>query len=118
MHVRCRVDPAFPGTCAALAGHLDPEGAALARDDLAARIAPSTPSLLLDMSAVDWMSSAGVGALMQLRSQVQANQGAIALFGCTPRVRSVLRVCKLENLLNVCDGEDEARQRLGRPPAL
>src|SRR5262245_22059756 len=115
MRVSCKVDPAFPGTRAALAGHLDPEGAALARDDLVARIAPKTPSLLLDMSAVDWMSSAGV--LMQLRSQVQANQGAIALFGCTARVRSVLRVCGLEKLLNVCDGEDEARLRLSPPPA-
>ena len=117
MRVSCKIDPAFPGTHAALAGHLDPEGAALAREDLAARIAPSTPSLLLDLSAVDWMSSAGVGALMQLRSQVQAQHGAIALFGCSSRVRSVLRVCGLENLLNVCDGEAEARQRLSGPAA-
>lgn len=115
MRVTCSLDPTLRSTCATVAGHMDPDGAARVRDELVAHIGPQTPSLLLDLRAVEWMSSAGVGTLMHLFARVQAHAGRMALWGCVPRVRAILRVCGLESPLNVCETEDEARQRLVLP---
>ena len=113
MRMTCGSDATLPGTVLArLEGHLDPDGAEQMRTQLGAQIGPDAPRLLLDVGGVDWMSSSGVGALMFLLSRVQMHQGALALFGCVPRVRSVLRVCGLETVLQVCDDEAAARERL------
>ena len=116
MRVTCTADAALGGTSAVLVGHLDPEGAARARDELVPHIVPQAPSLLLDLRGVEWMSSAGVGALMHLFARVRAQAGSMALWGCVPRVRAVLHVCGLEAPLNVCDSEEEARTRLSVTP--
>ena len=116
MRVTSAIDPELRGTvAAALEGHLDTAGATDLGRDLSPRITAETPSLLLDLRGVDWITSHGVGALMHLYSRVQAQQGSMALFGCIPRVRFVLHVCGLEAVLNVRDTEAEARERL-RPP--
>ena len=76
------------------------------------RVVPETPSLLFDLSDVEWVSSAGVGAFIQLLARTRAHGGGLALFGCGSRVRTLLRVCGLESALNVRDTALEARDRL------
>jgi len=114
MQIDWKADPERHDTIrASLEGHLDPDAATRLREELLPHLGQETPKLLLDMSRIDWMGSAGVGSLMHLLARAQAHGGALALFGCVPRVRSVLQVCGLEAILNVSDGEAEARQRLG-----
>ncbi len=107
------LDAELSGTVSAtLEGHLDAGGATQLRRDLSPLITAETPSLLLDLRGVDWITSVGVGALMHLYSRALAQRGVMALFGSVPRVRFVLHVCGLEALLNVQDTEAEARERL------
>lgn len=113
MRLTSVVDPELPGTVSAtLEGHLDTGGATQLRQELSALLTAETPSLLLDLRGVDWITSAGVGALLHLYSRAQAQRGVMALFGSVPRVRFVLHVCSLEAVLNVQDTEAEARERL------
>ncbi len=113
MQVKSGSDAELPGILwARLEGHLDPDGSTRVRDELGPRLGPQSPGLLLDLGGVDWMSSSGVGALMFLLSRVQTHHGSLALFGCVPRVRSVLHVCGLETVLHVCDDEAGAREQL------
>ncbi len=114
MEVTCSVDPVLQGTVAVLVGHLDLDGSSRARDAVLPCIAPASPSLLLDLHGVDWMSSAGVRVLMQFLARVQGHGGRLAIVGCAPRVRAILQICGLEAVFALCGSEAEARERLTR----
>ena len=103
------------GLCSVV-GRLDSDGATSFFDTLAPHVNTAYPSLLLDLHQVDWLSSAGVGALARLLRHVQDQGGMLALFGCEPRVRTVLRICGLEAAFNIRDTAAEARDRLRVPP--
>ena len=103
------------GLCS-LAGRLDSDGAAGLFDSLAPHVNTAYPSLLLDLHQVDWLSSAGVGALARLLRHVQDQGGKLAIFGCAPRVRTVLRICGLDAAFNIRETAAEARDQLHVPP--
>ncbi len=114
MEVTCSTEPTWKGTLAVLVGHLDLDGSTQARDAVLPWIVPESPSLLLDLRGVDWMSSAGVRVLMQFLARVQGHHGRLAIVGCAPRVRSILQICGLEAVFALCGSEDEAREQLMR----
>jgi len=58
-----------------------------------------TPDLLLDMSAVKYISSIGLGALIQLLKKSQEERTAFALYNPQLAVRRVLEISKLDFLL-------------------
>lgn len=117
MHLEWSPDPELQGcTLAAPTGRLDTEGVAGFFDGLAPRLGAESPFLLVDLGGVDWLSSAGVGALARLLKRAQSAGGTMAIFGCESRVRTVLRLCGLEAVFNVCDTAAEARARLRAHP--
>ena len=97
---------------AAATGHLDVEGATQLWDVISPQLTETKPSLLLDLSGVDWLTSAGVGALVRVLTRVQKHGGVMSIFGAASRVQSVLRIVALEAILNVRPTADEARARL------
>ena len=115
VHVRVSLqdDAVIPGAQHVRpAGLLDTTGAPLLIDAVFGQITAAKPSLLMDLEAVEWVSSAGVGALVKLLARTQALQGKFALCNCGPRVLTVLRICGLESALVVCKSLDEAREKL------
>lgn len=93
-------------------GHLDAVGASQFWDMVSPKLTPATPSLLVDMCKVDFMSSAGVGILIRLLTRVGQLGGFMGVCGCHHRVMTVLHVVNLEEVLNVRPTEDEAVDRL------
>jgi anti-anti-sigma factor len=83
------------------------------------------PDLLLDMSGVRYLSSVGLGALIQLLKKSQQSKSAFALYDPQLAVRRVLEISKLDFL--VVDpasasasgpfAEYIARKEAARPPA-
>ena len=59
----------------------------------------TTPDLLLDMSGVRYISSIGLGALIQLLKRSQQASSAFALYDPQLPVRRVLEISKLDFLL-------------------
>jgi anti-anti-sigma factor len=57
------------------------------------------PDLLLDLSGVRYLSSVGLGALIQLLKKSQENQTAFALYDPQLAVRRVLEISKLDFLV-------------------
>jgi anti-sigma B factor antagonist len=113
MHVEWQPDPeAAHCGVAKLRGSLDSNGAGELYPALSPRVSPVHPNLLLDLHAVEWISSAGVGALARVLRLVQDQGGTLAVFGCGPRVRTVLRICGLESVFNISETGAEARQKL------
>ncbi len=113
MRLTCGLDAEVPRTMTvAPVGNLDAHGATQLWEVASPRITAEAPNLLLDMTGVAVFSSAGIGTIVRLLKHAQGLGGAMAVFGCTPRVRAVLKLSALETILQVCDDPEEARARL------
>jgi len=114
MRVTCGKDPELEGVqLAALAGPLDAVGSVQFWEAIEGRLTAEAPSLLVDMSDVPYVSSAGIGMLVRALTRCQAMGGGIAAFGGVDRVRQVFQICGLEAVLNTgCATAADARTRL------
>lgn len=114
MNVTCRADSDNATILlAAASGKLDALGATELWDTLSPQLDERRCHLLLDMSGVSLLTSAGVGTLIRFRHRLQRFGGGVALFGCSPRVLEVIRIVLLEDILLVSPSAAEARSRLG-----
>jgi anti-anti-sigma factor len=113
MRVQFAPDAEVPGALlVTVNGSLDTPGSEKFMAEMATRVIPDCPSLILDLRGVEWVSSAGVGALVRLLTRTQSSGGTMALYGCGSKVQSVLRICGLESALNLCETASQARARL------
>lgn len=63
---------------------------------------------VLDLTAVPYMDSSGIGTLVELYRRVGNYKGKLVLFGLNPRVRSVFEITKLERIFTICETESQA----------
>jgi anti-sigma B factor antagonist len=68
----------------------------------------SAPALLLDFTNVQWLDSAGVGAMVQLLVRRAKTGQGLAIAGLSPRNRAVLEVAQVLKLFNVFQSADDA----------
>ncbi len=66
--------------------------------------------LILDLAALEYLSSAGVRALVILQKAIVTKQGKLALLSPRPQVKEVLRICGLENLAPQAQSIEAAEQ--------
>ena len=78
-------------TVVTLFGELDSRTAPMVQEELAAMPRPEG-RVLLDMSGVNYISSAGLRALLMLYRQMAANDGRVALAGLSENIRDVMTV--------------------------
>jgi anti-anti-sigma factor len=64
--------------------------------------------LILNLSGVDFVSSAGVGAIMVLSDTASRQGGAVRLAPASDAVLSVLRLLNLDRYLTIDDSETTA----------
>ena len=85
-----------PGTVR-LAGRLDAaEAERVGQELLAIR-----QSVRLDCSELDYISSAGIGVLIELFKRLQASGQTMTLVNLLPRVRNIFRYAGLDRLLTI-----------------
>ena len=94
-------------------GSLDVAGAARLWEVVSERLDAETPSLLVDLSAVPLVTSAGVGTLVRLLHRVRNLGGSMAVFAASTRIREVLDAVMLTEILRLSQDLEEARARLG-----
>ncbi len=66
--------------------------------------------LLVNLSGVPWMNSAGLGILLSVYSRMKEREGIVRFFGVRERVRGILRTTKLLTVLEVFDDEETGIQ--------
>jgi stage II sporulation protein AA (anti-sigma F factor antagonist) len=66
--------------------------------------------LILDLGALEYLSSAGVRALLLTHQMLQARAGKMALLSCRPPVREVLRICGMEQMAPKAESIEAARR--------
>jgi anti-sigma B factor antagonist len=86
------------------------EAAALSR--LAAEVLPQTRKLVLDLSGVSSMDSAGIGELALLHTLAQEHSVDLKCAGPTSLVRSLLGLTNLDSVLQIHGSVEDAMDSL------
>ena len=71
-------------------------------------------ALVLDFSAVDYVSSIGLRALMLAARQVKAQHGRIAIAALSPVVSEVFQISRFNLVFNVYDSVKDAAAELAK----
>ena len=66
--------------------------------------------LLLNFSAVEFLSSAALGKLINLDKKVKANSGVLKLSNIRPEIYEVFAITKLNRIFDIQDDESDALQ--------
>ncbi len=69
--------------------------------------------IILDVSAVQFLSSSMIGALIMLHKKSQAIKGRVVICGLKPKLKEIFKIMKLEKILSFADTETDALQMLG-----
>jgi len=64
--------------------------------------------IVVDLSAVKWLNSSGLGVLMAAFSTVKNKGGSLILAGVTEKVKSLLMITQLLNFFQTFETTDEA----------
>lgn len=69
---------------------------------------PQQPSLVVDLSGVDYISSAGLRVVLMGAKRAKQAQGKLVLCGLSPAIREVFAVSGFLKILDVRETRDEA----------
>jgi anti-anti-sigma factor len=68
--------------------------------------------VLLDFSALDYISSAGLRVLLGAAKQLRGSGGTLAMFGLNQSVREVFEISGFSSILSVYKSETEALEAM------
>jgi len=100
-----------------LQGELDSYSAPRVRNILDTLTESQQPTVLIDVTGLEYIDSAGLGVLVAALKVVNDHDGALAIVGLTPAVARVFRVTGLDNLFTVCADTAEGHAKLAKTPA-
>jgi stage II sporulation protein AA (anti-sigma F factor antagonist) len=93
----------------ALAGELDLVSSGELTDAVA-RIRSASPArVLVDLSALSFVDSSGINALLQAARTIAENGGQLVLAAPGPATRRIFQIARVPDLVDVVDDLDEAR---------
>jgi anti-sigma B factor antagonist len=111
MRIACELDSDVGNLIVARpAGKLDAHGSVQLWEVVSPRLTEEQPHLAVDMSDVEYMSSAGIGILVRLMQRAKRLGGTASYCGLKPNVLRVLQICELDSILEIVDSLEEARQ--------
>ena len=85
-----------------------PENAALLKDTITSVVQRGRLHVALDLQRVPCIDSCGLGAIVGGHTIVKLQGGRLLLLNVAECLRDVLRVMKLETVLEIFDSEQEA----------
>lgn len=94
-------------TCIELEGSIDGKTAPQIREDLST-VLHKVQKLILDMSRVDYLSSAGLRLLLLLYRDLSTRNGKLVLVGVSADIRTVMSHTGFLNFFTLADSQQEA----------
>jgi anti-anti-sigma factor len=91
-----------------LEGRVDSEGAVDLDMVLQAATAEGKTQLVLDMSQVRYINSAGLRTLADILTQCKASEGDLKLVDLNPKVQRVLQIIGFDKFFSIYPAVDEA----------
>lgn len=109
MHVAYENPPGRSGALVAhLKGRFDIGGATTFWESASQLVGEETRRIVIDMSGVTMLTSAGLGILVRLLTRLKECDGGLAIFGCNDKIREIIGLVMLIDILKVRDSENEA----------
>lgn len=99
-------------TLVEMAGDIDSNTAPQAQEQILPLVQPAA-KILLDMSGVEYMSSAGLRMLLSMYRQVSRQNGSIVLVGLAEEIKDTMSVTGFLNFFTIRDTVDEGLKALG-----
>jgi len=90
-----------------LEGSIDGKTAPQIREELSAAL-QHVQKLILDISRVDYLSSAGLRLLLLLYREITARNGKLVLVGVSPEIRTVMSHTGFLSFFTIADSPQEA----------
>lgn len=104
MSVERRPDAAIVCLC----GSCTMEVASTVGERLVSQITPTTRLLVVDISKLDFLESAGLGGLVAGYLRIRRNRGDLRLVQPQSAIMALLEMTRLTQLFRVCDSVEEA----------
>jgi anti-sigma B factor antagonist len=76
-------------------------------------IADGVSKLVIDVTGVDYMDSAGLGMLVYFFGTLRGKNGLLRICGVAPRLLSLLQLTKTDTFLSIDKSRDESLGALG-----
>ena len=86
------------------------EGDELLKDKINSLLAAGKKKLLLNLEAVPYIDSAGLGEVVRTYTKVSRQGGSLKLLNLTKRIEDLLSITKLLTVFDTFDSEAEAIQ--------
>jgi len=100
-----------PGTVLLrIQGRVDGETAPDLEQECHKLIQPELARMILDLSAVEYMSSAGLGSVLFTGKKLDAQGSELILAGLQPNLRKIFRLTGFENLFKIFETPEAAVQ--------
>jgi anti-sigma B factor antagonist len=99
-------------TVVVVAGDIDSNSAPQAQEQILPLVQPAA-KIILDMSGVEYMSSAGLRMLLSMYRQVSRQNGGIVLVGLAEEIKDTMSVTGFLNFFTIRDTVDEGLRALG-----
>jgi len=91
-----------------LAGRLDTPGVGAVETRFTAQLVPQGNSAIVDLSAVDFVTSLGIRLLVSTARALQTRRAKLALYGLQDRVRQTFEAMAIQQIVPIRTTEDEA----------
>jgi anti-sigma B factor antagonist len=85
----------------AISGRLDTATAPVFDARIAPELSQPHPRILLDLSPVTYISSAGLRSILQLVKHTASHEGRVGLFAAPPHIMEVIEISGFPSLLDV-----------------
>jgi anti-sigma B factor antagonist len=109
--MQINVKPSGQVTVVEIAGDIDSNTAPQAQEQILPLVQPGS-KLLLDMSGVEYMSSAGLRVLLSMYRQVSRQNGGMVLVGLAEEIKDTMSITGFLNFFTTRDTVDEGLRAL------
>ena len=77
-------------------------------DDALKNAAESASQILIDLSGLEYISSAGLGVFISYLEELKKNEVKLVIFGLNDKVLEVFEILGLQHLMNIKDNKQNA----------
>ncbi len=115
MELKIRIRQTKPGVVTmSPIGPIDTETSSTLDNEICGILAEATKTLVLDMAGVDFITSAGIGAIAKTKASLKQRGGDLAMVNLQPQVKKVFEIMRLLPVLNVFEDKEELDEYLGK----
>lgn len=93
----------------AIEGDLDASSCIKLDEAIASAVAGKQRKILIDCTALNYISSAGLGVFMSYLQDFKENGMALVLYGVSQKVKKVFQILGLNELITIVDSKEEAK---------